>query len=100
MGELARRNAGRDGVRLPDTMVAIPLTVHDRILEYCTSAVASNPAVGSLTVVCRAWILKLAHVRQVYLLRAAYKLAIDTSDHARCCWQLVEAAEKDWSSEL
>ena len=49
---------------------------------------------------CRAWILKLAHVRQVYLLRAAYKFAIDTSDHARCCWQLVEAAEKDWSSEL
>ncbi len=95
MGELARRNAGRDGVRLPDTMVAIPLTVHDRILEYCTSAVASNPAVGSLTVVCRAWIFKFAH-----LLRAAYKFAIDTSGHARCCWQLVEAAEKDWSSEL
>ena len=146
-------------------MVDVPLTVQERILEYCTGAFGSNPAVGRLTVVCRAWIHKLAHVRQVYLLQAAFfhdfrrreahlqpgpentplgiysnpvsvtyleafgrgivhdleardhaavdiggrvpaaaiahlrRVATETSYHAGCCWQLVEAAQKDWSSE-
>ena len=148
-------------------MVVVPLTVQELILEYSTSPFASRPAVGRLMVVCRAWIHKLAHVRQVYLLQAAFfhdfdrreehlqpgpentplgmysnpvsvtyleafgrgivshagvshaggdyaavdiggrvpaaaiahlrRVAIETSHHARCCWQLVEAAEKDWS---
>ncbi len=147
-------------------MVDVPLTVQERILEYCTHVCGSNPAVGRLTVVCRAWIQKLAHVRQVYLLRSAFfhdfrrrvehlqptpensplriysnpvtvtyseafgrgiaafdnaaiqdyatadlggrvpaaaiahlrRVAIETSHLARRCWQLVDAAQKDWST--
>ncbi len=98
-------------------MVVVPLTIQERILEYCTFVCGSKAVVGRLTVVCRAWIQKLAHVRQVYLLRCASfhrRLAehlqptseysavrihfeIETSDLTRRSWQLVDAAQKDWS---